>query len=171
MRINDAITGAVLVIFAVAEIAYTRTFPSLHGQSYGPNLFPALIGLALAMCGLVLIIRGLIARRTTGQAIVNDAVNTTAVKWIDLGNIAESNHARINALLIIVFLLVYIFLSDWLGFIPLSLIIVAVMLHRLGSPLVVACSVAIVTTAVIQILFAKVLLVPLPAGLLQGIVW
>ena len=96
------------MIFAVAEIAYTRTFPSLHGQSYGPNLFPALIGLALAMCGLVLIIRGLIARRTTGQAIGNDAVNTTAVKWIDLGNIAESNHARINALLIIVFLLVYI---------------------------------------------------------------
>lgn len=37
MRFNDAVIGAVLVIFAVAEILYTRTFPSLHGQAYGPR--------------------------------------------------------------------------------------------------------------------------------------
>ena len=140
MRFNDAITGAVLVVFAMAEIAYTRTFPSLHGQSYGPNLFPALIGVALTVCGLVLIVRGLLARReatipetnipeTTGQATASNAMNNSTLRWIDSGNVTASKHARTNALLVIFFLLVYIFLSDWLGFIPLSLITVAVLLY------------------------------------------
>jgi len=153
-------------MFAIAEIAYTRTFPSLHGQSYGPNLFPGLIGLALAGCGIILIVRGLAARRTRNTGVEGPTAN-----WFDVSNISESGHARTNALLVIAFLLAYIFLSDWVGFIPLSLATVSYLLYRLGSSIGTACIVAIVTTAVIQLLFARVLLVPLPAGLLQGMVW
>ncbi len=167
MRFNDAITGAVLVVFAVAEIAYTRTFPSLHGQSYGPDLFPMLIGLGLFGCGCVLIIRGLYARRVHS----GESTESTSFNWIDSGNIADSTHARINAVLMVVFLLLYILLSDWIGFIPLSLATVSILLYRLGSSLLSSAVIAILTTIVIQFLFAKVLLVPLPAGWLQGIVW
>ena len=166
MRVNDAISGAVLVIFAAAEIAYTRTFPSLHGQSYGPDLFPALIGVALALCGMLLIFRGLLARRNPADP--NGPTNGNGSKWVDVSNIADSRHARINALLIIVFLFLYITLSDLIGFIPISLCTIAFLLYRLGSSIIVACTIAIVATAVIQLLFAKILLVPLPAGLLKG---
>lgn len=171
MRFNDAIIGAVLVGFAVAEITYTRTFPSLHGQSYGPDLFPRLIGLGLAGCGVVLIARGLIARRNarlSGSDLKGgSSAGTGSVAWFDLGNITESKHARTNALLIVLSLLTYIFLSDWIGFIPLSFVTIAFLLHRLGSSAIVSIVVALVTTAVIQVLFARVLLVPLPAGWLQ----
>ncbi len=163
MRVNDAISGAVLVIFAAAEIAYTRTFPSLHGQSYGPDLFPSLIGIGLAICGVLLIIRGLLARRDTASA--------NSMKWIDTSNIADSKHAKTNALLIIVFLFLYIFFSDVIGFIPLSFCTIAFLLYRLGSSIVASVIIAVAATAVIQLLFAKILLVPLPAGLLQGLVW
>ena len=163
MRVNDAISGAVLVIFAAAEIAYTRTFPSLHGQSYGPDLFPTLIGIGLATCGVLLIFRGLLSRRSASDPV--------GKQWVDTSNIADSKHARINAALILVFLLLYIFLSDLIGFIPLSFCTIAVLLYRLGSSIIVACTIAVVATAVIQLLFAKILLVPLPAGLLQGLVW
>ena len=163
MRVNDAISGAVLVIFAAAEIAYTRTFPSLHGQSYGPDLFPSLIGIGLAICGVLLIIRGLLARR--------DPATANGRKWIDTSNIANSKHAKINALLIIVFLFLYIFFSDVIGFIPLSFCTIAFLLYRLGSSIVASVIIAVAATAVIQLLFAKILLVPLPAGLLQGLVW
>ena len=163
MRVNDAISGAVLVIFAVAEIAYTRTVPSLHGQSYGPDLFPALIGVGLAGCGVLLIIRGLLSRR--------DPSTANSAKWIDTSNISASKHARINALLIILFLFLYIFFSDLIGFIPLSFFTIAFLLYRLGSSITASVIIAIVATAVIQLLFAKILLVPLPAGLLQGLVW
>ena len=126
MRFNDAITGAVLVVFAAAEISYTRTFPSLHGQAYGPNLFPTLIGIGLAGCGFILILRGLLARRRAAYSnptnTTNNLINGSIGGWIDISNIVDSRHARINAVLAIAFLLIYIFLSDWIGFIPLSFI-------------------------------------------------
>jgi len=166
VKINDAITGAVLVIFAVAEIAYTRTFPSLHGQSYGPNLFPILIGLGLICCGLILIARGLLLKRSFNQS----QSNSEGAKWIDFDNLAASSHARINASLVVMFLLIYIFLSEWVGFVPLSLITIFVLSYRLGSSVHMAIAVSVVATLVIQMLFAKVLLVPLPAGWLQGLI-
>jgi len=155
------------VVFAVAEIAYTRTFPSLHGQAYGPDLFPMLIGVGLFGCGCVLIVRGILTRRVQSQ----QSTESNVVNWVDLSNIADSAHARVNAALTIFFLLLYIFLSDWIGFIPLSIATVFTLLFRLGSSIFTAGGVAIITTAIIQLLFAKVLLVPLPAGWLQGIVW
>jgi len=167
MRFNDAITGAVLVVFAIAEIAYTRTFPSLHGQAYGPNLFPMLIGIGIFGCGCVLILRGLSARRAQPQRSSHPSV----VNWVDFSQITTSSSARFTAVLTLLFLLLYILLSDWIGFIPLSLVTVFVLLYRLGSSVLAACAIAIATTIVIQVLFAKVLLVPLPAGWLQGVVW
>jgi len=88
MRINDAITGAVLVVFAIAEITYTRTFPSLHGQAYGPDLFPAIIGFGLVGCGLVLMVRGLLSRQPS-KAHTRSPVPA----WIDLSHITGSSHA------------------------------------------------------------------------------
>lgn len=167
MRFNDAIIGAVLVIFAIAEIAYTHTFPSLHGQSYGPNLFPTLIGLGLLGCGCILIVRGLLARRVQAE----QTTNTDFARWIDLSNIADSNPARINAALVILIPLFYVLLSDQIGFISISIAAIFILLYRLGSSLFIASLLAIVTTTVLQILFAKVLLVPLPPGWLQGLVY
>lgn len=159
MRINDAIIGAVLVIFAAAEIAYARTFPSLHGQAYGPDLFPSLIGCGLILCGSILIFRGLALKRA----------QASTAKWIDYSSMAESTTAKVNAALILFFLLLYILLSDIIGFIPLSMITLVVLLYRLGTPILSSVLIAIATTAVIQLLFAKVLLVPLPSGWLQSL--
>lgn len=164
MRFNDAIIGAALILFAVAEIAYARTFPSLHGQNYGPSLFPVLIGLGLAGCGLLLVIKGLLARRNN-----NDAESVTAVHhWVDFSRMSQSHAARINAVLIILIPLVYVLFSEAVGFIPVSFTAVAILLYRLGASWLITLVVAFCCTGIIQILFAKVLLVPLPAGWLQG---
>lgn len=157
MRFNDAIFGAALILFAVAEIAYTRTFPSLHGQAYGPDLFPVLIGIGLAACGVSLIVRGVVARR--------------AEAWIVLGDWARDRRAVVDVALVLLSLVVYIVASDRVGFIPLSVAILTLLLYRLGSSPLAALAIAIATTLVIQVLFARVLLVPLPGGLLQPVLW
>ena len=51
MRINDAVIGAVLVLFALAMMWHTRTFPAMPGQDYGPALFPVLIGIGFLITG------------------------------------------------------------------------------------------------------------------------
>jgi len=161
VRLNDAVTGGVLVIFALAVLAYASTFPSLHGQSYGPDLFPSLISAGLIACGAILIFRGIRER----------ASDSKKRPWVQLEALANNRSAAINFLLVLAALLLYILFSSTIGFIPMSLIILTTLLYRLGSSFSLAVPVAIVVTALIQVVFAKLLLVPLPPGLLSGFVW
>lgn len=157
MRLNDVVPGLFLILFAIAEIAYTATFPETFGQEIGPDLFPKIIGGGLIICGVLLIISGLAER--------------DRVPLVTLGDWASDRSAFRNLLLIPAALLFYIVASDWLGFIISSLIILVTLLCSFGVSLVAALAVAVATTFVIQGVFAHILLVPLPWGLLQPIAW
>jgi putative tricarboxylic transport membrane protein len=157
MRLNDAVFGVLLIVFAIAEIAYTRTFPSLHGQAYGPDLFPIMIGVGFLITGAILTWQGLAQRG--GQPL------------LEVGPWADDRRNVVSFALVLLALLFYIVASDWLGFIPTAFIIMLVLLKSFGSGLVTAVVIAALTTLGIQALFARVLLVPLPWGLLQPVAW
>jgi putative tricarboxylic transport membrane protein len=157
MRLNDAVFGVLLIVFAIAEIAYTRTFPSLHGQAYGPDLFPILIGVGFLITGAILTFQGL------AQRAVQPLVETGA--W------AADRRNVVNFALVLLALLFYIAASDWLGFILTAFIVMLVLLKSFGSGMVTALVVAVLTTLGIHTLFARVLLVPLPWGVLQPVAW
>jgi len=157
MRFNDAIFGIVLIVFAIAEIAYTQTFPRLHGQDYGPDLFPILIGIGLFVCGVILIVKGLAQRETSPMVAIGD--------W------AEDKRNVVNLGLLLAGILFYILASDALGFIPTALLILTTLLVRLGTGWGASIAIAVATTLIIHTLFAKVLLVPLPWGILLPVAW
>jgi putative tricarboxylic transport membrane protein len=157
MRLNDAVFGVLLIVFAIAEIAYTRTFPSLHGQAYGPDLFPILIGVGFLITGAILTIQGL------AQRAVQPLVETGA--W------AAERRNVVNFALVLLALLFYIAASDWLGFILTAFVIMLVLLKSFGNGMATAVVVAALTTLAIHTLFARVLLVPLPWGVLQPVAW
>lgn len=157
MRFNDSVFGVVLIVFAIAEIAYTSTFPRLHGQDYGPDLFPIIIGAGLMLFGGILIARGWAQRATQPLMIVGD--------W------AQDASNVINVAILLGSIVFYIVFSTWLGFIPAALVIQSVLLIRLGSSPVLSIAVAAISTMLIHTLFAKVLLVPLPWGLLLPVAW
>jgi putative tricarboxylic transport membrane protein len=156
MRFNDATFGILLIVFAIAEIAYTRTFPSLHGQAYGPDLFPVLIGVGFLITGTILTVQG-VARRSGARV----EIGAWASERRNVGNFAQG----------VLGLLFYIAAADWLGFVLTALIIMVVLLKSFGSGLVTSLAVAVLTTLGIQALFARVLLVPLPWGILQPVAW
>ena len=170
MRVNDAIVGVILVLFAIAEIAYSTTFPTLHGQKYGSSLFPIIIGCCLIACGLVLIVRGLQSRRRPTHSAHSSIPPLTEAadnqQWVQWGDWVRDGSHRINMLLIPGLLITYVWLSDAIGFIPMAVTILTILLYRLGSSLLASLSIAIATTIVLQLLFVKLLLVPLPSGLL-----
>jgi putative tricarboxylic transport membrane protein len=157
MRLNDAVFGVLLIVFAIAEIAYTRTFPSLHGQAYGPNLFPILIGVGFLITGAILTIQGLVQR--------------AGAPLVQVGAWAADRRNVVNFALVLLALLFYIAASDWLGFILTAFIIMLVLLKSFGSGMATAVVMAALTTLCIHTLFARVLLVPLPWGLLQPVAW
>lgn len=157
MRFNDAIIGAVLIIFALAEMEHTLSFPTLQGQKYGPDLFPILIGCGLFICGLVLVARGVKAWKTTPAF--------TAGEWFGDGRL------MLNLFLLIAGVIIYIYFSEAIGFIPLSLVIMTVLMVRLGARPLPGIVISFVMTFAIHAMFAKVLLVPLPWGILLPVAW
>ncbi len=157
MRFNDSVFGVILIVFAIAEISYTRTFPRLHGQDYGPDLFPIIIGAGLMLFGGILIARGWAQRATQPLVVVGDWAH-------DRGNV-------VNVFILVGSVVFYILFSTWLGFIPTALLIQTVLLVRLGSSLAASVIIAAISTMVIHSLFAKLLLVPLPWGLLLPVAW
>lgn len=158
MRVNDAVIGVVLVLFALAMIFHTRTFPAMPGQDYGPALFPVLIGLGFLICGAILILGGIGRLRT--EPLLAGA------EWL------RSRHHLVDFFAVIGGLVVYILASDWLGFIPTAFLLLFgwLMLFRGGRPLSSAV-IALLTTLVVNYAFTQLLLVPLPLGLLRLVLY
>ena len=157
MRLNDAIIGAILIVFAIAVILHAATFPRLFGQEYGPDLFPTIIASGLILCGALLIAKGW-AERREGRLVL-------------LGPWARDRRMRVNVALLVVFVLAYILFSNFIGFVPLSFVILSVLMIRLGASLIAGLATAAAATLLIHTIFAKFLLVPLPWGLLLPVAW
>lgn len=158
MRLNDAVIGVALVLFALAMIWYTRTFPEMPGQDYGPALFPVLIGIGFLITGAILIVSGLARLRT--EPLFSGG------EWL------RSPHHVASFLAVVLGLLFYILVSGWLGFIPTAALLLFVLLVvlRRGRPLS-SLVIALVTTLVVNYAFTEFLLVPLPLGLLQHVIY
>jgi putative tricarboxylic transport membrane protein len=158
VRVNDALSGIVLVVFAIAMMAYTTTFPSMPGQDYGPALFPVLIGIGFLVCGLILIVSGV--RRLKEEP------------WFTGGPWLRSPAHILDFFAVVGGLLAYILVSDWLGFIPTAFLLLLgwLMLFRGGKPLSSA-AIALGATLVVDYAFTQLLLVPLPLGLLRWVLY
>jgi putative tricarboxylic transport membrane protein len=158
VRVNDAVIGAVLVLFALAMILYTRTFPSMPGQDYGPALFPVLIGVGFLICGAILIAGGI--RRLGTEPLFAGA------EWL------RSRHHLVDFFAVIGGLVVYILIADWLGFIPTAFLLLFgwLLLFR-GGKAVSSAVIALLTALAVNFAFTQFLLVPLPVGLLRLVLY
>jgi len=150
MRINDAIIGAVLLAFAIATFAYARTLPAIPGQEYGAAVFPMVIAIGIAGCGIMLIASGL--RHWQG-----------AVAWNDW---ARTHHSWVRLAVVAILILAYILAAPILGFAPVSILILLIFMLMMGVRWWIAAVVAVAATLLIQQTFGGLLRVPLPLGLL-----
>ncbi len=159
MKVNDAISGVVLILFAGIVYALTWDYPGMPGQPYGPALFPRLIAVLMALTGLGLIISGLRRWRDAPPVVLAEWVGSP---WHAAGLIA--------VVLSVVF---YIYVSKSLGFILTGFVILAVLflLLRGRAYLWSSLAIAAVTVIAIQQFFGDLLRVPLPWGVLQSIIW
>jgi putative tricarboxylic transport membrane protein len=158
VRLNDAVIGIALILFALAMIAYTRTFPAMPGQDYGPALFPVLIGIGFIVTGVILVVSGL--RRRRAEPLFGGG------EWL------RSGPQVINFLAVVGGLLLYIVASGWLGFIVTSLLLLFgwLVLFRGGKP-ISSFVIALAVTLCVDYAFSQLLLVPLPLGVLQPLLY
>lgn len=155
VRVNDALSGGVLLVLALAVALHARGFPAIPGQQFGAAVFPVAIATALGLLALVLIARG--ARRWRG-----------AVAWSDW---ARSRHGPLNLLLAVGCLLGYVLVAGRLGFIPTMAAILTVLFLALGTRWWLSVPVAALVTLLIHVLFVDLLKVPLPWGIVPPMAW
>lgn len=157
MKINDAISGALLLALSIAILVAIQSFPKIPGQNIGPGAFPGLLAILLAFSALLLIIRGLKERG--------------AEPWIELGAWLKSPRHLRNFIVTVCCLLFYIALSGKLGFILCGIAVLCAMMWTVGTRPRIFIPVAICATLLVHTIFYKGLRVPLPWGVLSPLAW
>ena len=160
MKLNDAVWGVLFALLGVAIVVHVQAFPRIPGQNIGPGIFPGLVGAGLAICGLLLVVRGMLGRRAA-----QPAPWAQAPVWFRSGR-----HLATFAVLVGVNLF-YILAVQWLGFVLTAFVYLAALMRVLRMRWAVLLPVAAVATLVIHLAFYRLLKVPLPWGILQPVAW
>ena len=149
MRVSDTAIGLFLIIFAGAVLVHVQSFPKLDNGYPGPALFPSVLAVLFIFCGIGLIIQGIRKREN--------------VLKFDLGSVSLAGW--INIAFVLGAIVGYIFFSDYIGFLIFSFVILMILMKWLKVKTILSLVMSVGVTLAIYLLFAKILLVPLPWGL------
>lgn len=160
MKLSDRVTGAFLVGLGGVTAYAGHKLPPVPGQQIGPEVFPVVTGLCIALCG-ALIAFGI------GARFEEEAEADLAAHGGE--NIAVQERGPIYKLRVLIppgLLVFYVLAVDRIGFIPTAAIIAFIAATALGARLKLAAGVAILAPIGIHLIFYKLLRVPLPDGFL-----
>ena len=149
MRVSNTAIGLFLIVFAAAVLWHVQSFPSLDNGYPGPALFPSVLAVLFILCGVGLIIQGVRQRE----------------KLLKFDTGALTLQGLLNIFFVLGTIVCYIFLAEYVGFLIFSVAVLVVLMKWLKVKTLSSIMMALSVTFVIYLLFAKVLLVPLPWGL------
>lgn len=165
MHLSDRTTGLFLIALGGVAAYGGSRLPPVPGQQIGPEVFPMVVGIGIAICG------GLIAAgvgRSYEDEAEADLARISTETEAD-GMPAGAHHSRWWELRVLIppaLLLFYYYVVDRLGFLPTAAVIVLIASLALGARARLAIPLAIVAPLCINLIFLKLLRVPLPSGML-----
>jgi putative tricarboxylic transport membrane protein len=146
MRAVDRAVGAAIALLGVAVYLSSRSFPNVPGQKLGASTLPGIVGAALALCGLLLVLRSLRAAYDAG------------------GGEPAASERIAPAIGILASIGLYLAASDALGYLLVAPLALLVALRSLQVGWARAIGWAIVASLAVHLAFYKLLKVPLPWG-------
>lgn len=150
MRFSETVVGAGFVVAGALIVGATLSYPPGEPGQPGPALFPRLVGGLMVGGGALLARQGL---RAGGGG--------EPAEWRRL-----TSPGFRNALFVVGAVLFYIAVADRLGFLPTAAAILFALMWRLAVRPAVATAVAVAFSLFVWALFARLLRVPLPGGVL-----
>jgi putative tricarboxylic transport membrane protein len=163
MQLSDRVTGLFMVALGGLAAYGGSRLPPVPGQQIGPNVFPLVVGIGLAVCG------GMIAFGI-GRAYEKEAEADLAKIQISTETGEDDrSHSWWRGLRVLVppaLLLFYVFAVDRIGFLPTAAAVVLTVSLALGARLRLAVPMAFGAPLFVNLVFSKLLRVPLPSGLL-----
>lgn len=147
---NDYIGGGIFTALGVFIWALTFQFPVLDDGHPGPSLFPRVLGTLFIFFGSMVILSGWRAGRAEAAAPPEEGI--------------QLNY--FNPILVIILIAAFIAIAPKLGFIITGAVILIILMTKLRVPLLKSSIISVVLIFFIFFVFAKILRVPLPHGLL-----
>lgn len=159
MKVNDAITGLLLIFFAIAVFYLSQGAPTIRDTAYGSAFFPRMVAALMGVCGFYMAVKEVVAhvRYGKGEALFS-VPDWTQSKWL-----------LTNFVLTIGSLVIYIMFSDVVGFDIIgtgTLFVLFVALRR--GQILSSLLISVIATCTIHYVFGHFLRVPLPWGILEN---
>ena len=155
MKISDKLLGVVFLCLALAIGGYAlTTFPSVPGTDFGPSFFPAIVALLLGAGGIAITARSFAAGKDTDE---NAPVRP------DLRQYATAGFTLLSVLVVILLL-------KRVGYIPLLTVTTTIVMMLMGSRWTTSLVLSLATAVGSFYLFSRVFGVPLPEGVLAGVI-
>lgn len=146
MKLNDRTLGVMAILFAVFLGVFGYDLePPFSYEPIGPKAFPLLIAVIMAVCGLILTVKG--------------------------GNEAEANSrsANLRIFTMVAYVILYAFFFKILGFLISTTLMVVFVGKLFGATWIKAITGGVIMAILFYLLFDKGLDVVLPQGLLRGV--
>jgi putative tricarboxylic transport membrane protein len=159
MHLSDRVTGLFLAILGALAFWSGSRLPAVPGQDVGPAAFPMVIGAGLVLCGVL--IAGGIGHSFEAEDTGEDkrapglARHLGRLEWI-------------AAFLPPVLLILYVVVADTLGFLLTAALLLMVTALALGATWRMTIGLVLLAPPFVQLVFGKLLRVPLPDGLLAA---
>jgi len=151
LRLPDHITGSALAVLGIAAAYGGSLLPAVPGQDVGPAVFPMVIGGSMAACGVAIALG-------VGRAF----------EAPDPDDTAPPRFAGARALLPPALLVAYALLVDQFGFLVTAALLVSIAAWAFGAGWRLILPLAVAAPIGVHLVFAKLLRVPLPEGLLAA---
>ena len=147
MKRNDIIGGSIFIALGIFIFTQTWNYPSLEEGHPGPDLFPNILALLFIGFGLALILkaRKLVPTETEGAVLGPRRIS--------------------NALFVLGIVAAYVAVVNTVGFLITSAILLFILMKKLGVTILKSAVASIMITLFINVLFSKILRVPLPYGI------
>ncbi len=160
MKLSDRFTGLFLILLGLAAAWGGSRLPPVPGQQVGPSVFPMVVGAGLILVGALIALH--IGRSFEEIAAAEVAAHSEPDSEAE--RYAASR--RWVAWLPPVLLVFYYLVSERLGFVPTAFLMIAVLAYAFNANRKLILPVSLLGAIGIQIVFVKLLRVPLPPGLL-----
>ena len=163
MKFSDRLTGGFLVILGACAYIYGSRLPPVPGQPVGPNVFPMIIGAGLVVLGALIAFH-------FGRSFEEEAeAEVVAHSDVDPDAEAYAHRRRFLVWLPPALLVFYYIVSERIGFLPTAAMMIAAMALAFNARRMLILPVALGGAFFIQLVFVKLLRVPLPPiPFLQG---
>jgi putative tricarboxylic transport membrane protein len=163
MHLPDRVTGLFMVALGGLAAYGGSRLPPVPGQQIGPNVFPLVVGIGLAICGAMIAFG--VGRRYEEEAEA-DLAKISGRIATETADAPWPWWRGLKALVPPALLIFYVLAVDRLGFLPTAAMIVLAASLALGARLRLAVAMAIGAPLFVNLVFVKLLRVPLPSGLL-----